>query len=107
MKELLTDWIVNLTLFSLLSTVITRMLPGKSYVPYIRIFCGIMMILTFLQPLFKFTGLENKIQVHFVEDLLLAEQYQMENELIRIEEEQKKEVEEQYRQYLENEEAGD
>ena len=100
MKEMLTEWIMNLTLFSLISSTITRLLPGKTYIPYIRIFCGIMMILTLFQPVFRIAGLENEMEFHFMEEVYETERKQIENEMIRIEEEQKAEWEKQYREYL-------
>lgn len=101
MKELLTGWIVNLTLFSLLSSIVGKILPGKSYLPYIRVFCGIMMLLTLLQPILSVTGLEDEIEFSVLEDMFEIEMKQMENDLIRIEEKQMQELEEQYREYLE------
>lgn len=106
MKEILTDWIVNLALFSLFSSMIARILPGKSYAPYIQIFCGILMILTLLQPILKLTGLENQIDFNLAEELYEIERNQMESHLIRIEEEQKMEVEKRYQEYLEEQPDG-
>ncbi len=101
MKELLTEWIVNLTFFSLLTSLFTKMLPGKSYIPYIKVICGIMIILILLQPILKLTGLENVIHIHLAEEMYEIEKRQMENELIRMEEEQRKELEQRYQEYLE------
>jgi len=106
MKELLTEWMINLTLVSLLSSLITKLLPGKGYTPYIRVFCGILMILTLLQPMLKLTGLENEIDFHLTEDMYEIEKRQMENKLIRIEEEQKEKLKNQYEEYLEEQLGG-
>ena len=100
MKELLTEWILNLTFFSLISSVIVRLLPGKTYLPYIRIFCGILMILTLFQPVIRIAGLENEIEFHFMEEVYETERKQIENEMIQIEEQQKAEWEEQYKEYI-------
>ncbi len=101
MKELLTDWIVNLTFFSLLTSVFTKMLPGKGYIPYIKIICGIMMILILLQPILRITGLESIIDVHLAEELYEIEMKQMENELMRMEEKQRENLEQRYQEYME------
>lgn len=106
MRELLTEWMINLTLVSLLSSLITKLLPGKEYTPYIRVFCGILMILTLLQPMLKLTGLENEIDFHLTEDMYEIEKRQMENKLIRIEEEQKEKLKNQYEEYLEEQLGG-
>ena len=107
MKDLLTDWIVNLTFFSILSSMMNRLLPGKSYMPYIRIFCGMIMILIFLNPIFELTGLEKEIEYHFMENAYEARQYEIEKELIQIEEEQRLRWEQEYEQYLKEYEKGE
>ena len=99
MKELFRDWIFNLVFFSLFTSMITRLVPGKNYLPYIKVFCGIMMIVTFLQPVLRLSGLEEKMEFCFMEDLYEAERRQMEQNLIRIEEEQKRKWEEEYEKF--------
>lgn len=101
MKEFLTEWIVNLTLFSLLSSLIEKILPGKSYGPYLRIVCGIVMILTLLSPFLHVTGLEQRMEETVKQELFQMEKEQLENDLLIIEEKQKKKWEAQYREYLE------
>ena len=93
MKELLTEWIINLTLFSLLSSILIKLVPGKTYIPYIRIFSGIMMILILFQPILKLGGLEQEIEFHFMEEIYETELKQMENTLMQVEEKQKEEWE--------------
>ena len=102
MKELLSEWMLNLTLFSLLSSLIMRLLPGKTYLPYIRIFCGIMMILILLQPILRLGGLEDQMENLFIEEIYETERRQIENTLMRIEEEQRRNWEEKYQEYIEN-----
>lgn len=102
MKELLSEWMLNLTLFSLLSSLIMRLLPGKTYLPYIRIFCGIMMILILFQPILRLGGLEDRMENLFIEEIYETERRQMENKLMRIEEEQRRNWEEKYQEYIEN-----
>ena len=102
MKELLSEWMLNLTLFSLLSSLIMRLLPGKTYLPYIRIFCGIMMILILFQPILRLGGLEDQMENLFIEEIYETERRQMENKLMRIEEEQRRNWEEKYQEYIEN-----
>lgn len=102
MKELLSEWMLNLTLFSLLSSLIMRLLPGKTYLPYIRIFCGIMMILILFQPLLRLGGLEERMEKLFVEEIYETERRQMENKLMRIEKEQRRNWEEKYQKFIED-----
>ena len=107
MKELISEWMLNLTLFSLLSSMIMRLLPGKTYLPYIRIFCGIMMILILFQPILRLGGLEEKMENFFMEEIYDTERKQMENRLMRMEEEQRKEWEERYREYMKDYKGGE
>ena len=106
MKELLTNWIVNLTLFSVLSSLTGKLLPGKTYTPYIRIFCGIMMILTLLQPVLSLSGIEDSIDLRVTQELYETEIRQMEKFFKQIEEEQKEELEKRYQEYLKEQEDG-
>lgn len=92
---------MNITVLSVFTSIITRLLPGKTYLPYLRIFCGILMMLTFFQPVFHLLNLENEIEFQFMEDLYEMEQRQMKNQMIELEEQQRKEWEKQYRAYLE------
>ena len=101
MKEIFQEWIINITLISIFTSIITRLLPGKTYLPYLRIFCGILMLLTFFQPVFQLLNLEHEIEFQFMEDLYEMERWQMENQLIALEERQRQEWETQYRAYLE------
>ena len=106
MKELLAGWMMNLTLFSLLSSLVEKLLPGKCYLPYIRIFCGVMMILTLLEPVLKLSGLEEEIEIQLMEELYEAEQFQMENELIALEEGKKEQMKQYYVEYLKKQQTG-
>ncbi|MBE5956048.1 MAG: hypothetical protein E7253_06305 [Lachnospiraceae bacterium] len=106
MKELLTGWIVNLTLVSILSSLITRLLPGKSYLPYLKIFCGFLMILTLFQPVLKLSGLEDEIEIQLKKNMFEGNQYEIQQRLIEIEEKQKEEWENQYKEYLEGQPDG-
>lgn len=107
MKEYLTGWIVNLTLFSLLSSMTGKLLPGKCYQPYIRVFCGMVTLLLLLDPILSLTGLKQKIETSVKEDLYQLERQELENDLIKIEEEQKREWEERYREYMQEAEELD
>ncbi len=101
MKEVFGDWVKNLLMFSLLSSIVQKILPGKTYTPYVRIFCGIMMLLSLLQPVFQMTGLDVEMEEILSARLYEIEMEQMENELIRIEENQKDEIKRRYEEYIE------
>lgn len=89
MKQILTQWLITLTLFSLLSTLLLKILPGKTYTPYIRLFSGFILILLFLSPVLSKTGLSDRLEINIRKDLFQLETKEMESGLIDAEETQK------------------
>ena len=89
MKEIIGNWIINVTMFSLISTFLVKMLPGKTYVPFVRLFSGFILILLFLDPLLSQTGLDLRMEKKIEEQMKVVEQEEMENKLIQAEEKQK------------------
>ena len=102
MKELITSWLINITIFSLMTTLLMKILPGKTYAPFIRLFCGFILILLFLDPLLSFRGLSDSLAVSVNRELYSLETKQMESELIEAEKEQKEHYETSYREGIES-----
>ena len=99
MKEIIGNWIINVTMFSLISTFLVKMLPGKTYVPFVRLFSGFILILLFLDPLLSQTGLDLRMEKKIEEQMKVVEQEEMENKLIQAEEKQKERYEKIYEEY--------
>lgn len=54
MQEYLMEWMINIAVFSIISSLILKLLPGKGYLPYGKWLTGIMIILLFLTPVLEF-----------------------------------------------------
>ena len=72
MKELY-QWIQNLTGFFLFLSVAERLLPGKQYGKYLRLFSGMILVFIVLQPLTEGMHLEDTIAGYY-ESFLFQEQ---------------------------------
>ena len=64
MKELY-QWIQNLTGFFLFLSVAERLLPGKQYGKYLRLFSGMILVFIVLQPLTEGMHLEDTIAGYY------------------------------------------
>lgn len=67
MQELFMEWMTNIAIFSIISSLFLKLLPGKNYLPYGRLMAGIILILLFLNPLLEFFHWEEKIEMDFLE----------------------------------------
>lgn len=47
------EWMINIAVFSIISSLILKLLPGKNYLPYGKLLTGIMIILLFLTPVLE------------------------------------------------------
>ena len=55
------SWIQNVACFFILLTAVMNFLPDNSYKKYVQFYMGMLLILVILPPVFRFTGLENKV----------------------------------------------
>lgn len=94
------DWMMNIAVFSLIVSVAVKLIPGKSYLPFIRLFAGFVTILLFLEPVLSILGLNEKLFDKITKNLYETEISQMETELIAIEEKQKERMEQIYKEGL-------
>lgn len=69
-------WLQNVVCYFLLLTVVMNLLPDSSYKRYIRYYMGLLLILTFLSPIFQITDI-GKMVDSYVSDL---EGFEMETE---------------------------
>lgn len=77
------EWMINIAVFSVISSFVLKLMPGKTYFPYVKLLTGIVIILLFLEPVFSFFQLD------------------METDWIKKGEAQMEELEEQYWKMLE------
>lgn len=100
MKEILMEWIMNIAVFSMIVSVAVKLIPGKSYLPFIRLFAGFVTILLFLEPVLSILGLNEKLFDKIEKNMYEMEIAQMENDLIAMEEKQKERMERIYKENL-------
>ena len=55
------SWIHNVAFFFILLTAVMNFLPDNIYKKYLQFYMGMLLILVILSPVFRFTGLENKV----------------------------------------------
>lgn len=56
------SWLQNVVCYFLLLTVVMNLLPDDSYRKYIRYYMGLLLILTFLSPIFQITDIHQKLE---------------------------------------------
>lgn len=57
-------WLQNVVCYFLLLTVVLNLLPDDSYKKYIRYYMGLLLILTFLSPIFQITDMEQTMELY-------------------------------------------
>lgn len=101
MWKIMEGWLSNLILFSFMTTLLVRILPGKTYTPYIRLFTGFILILLFLDPLLSAWKLSDRLAVRVNKELFELETEEMETRLIEMEKSQAKYYEQAYEEGME------
>ncbi len=61
------SWLQNVVCYFLLLTVVMNLLPDDSYKKYIRYYMGLLLILTFLFPIFQITDI-GQIMESYISD---------------------------------------
>ena len=64
MLSQLYSWLQNVVCYFLLLTVVMNLLPDDSYKKYIRYYMGLLLILTFISPVFQITEIEKTGNVY-------------------------------------------
>lgn len=101
MDDFIKRWLIQITVFSILFTFLIRILPGKIFSPYIRIFSGMIFILLFIDPLLSIGNLSDRLSVEVNEQLFQMERDEGEKRLLEAEKSQQKKYEEAYRKGIE------
>lgn len=73
MLDLIYDWIKNIIIFLVLTTIITNLLGKSAYKKYINLITGIILLILVISPLFKLFQLEDSLDYFFSANYLLAE----------------------------------
>lgn len=61
------SWLQNVVCYFLLLTVVMNLLPDDSYKKYIRYYMGLLLILTFISPVFQITEIGEKLETYIEE----------------------------------------
>lgn len=73
MLDLIYDWIKNIIIFLVLTTIITNLLGKSAYKKYVNLITGIILLILVVSPLFKLFDLEDNLDYFFSTNYLLAE----------------------------------
>lgn len=73
------SWFQNVVCYFLLLTVVMNLLPDDSYKNYIRYYMGLLLILTFLSPIFQITDIGQKIESYIAD----FEGFEIETEILK------------------------
>lgn len=85
--KVLYQWVENLAFYMVLVTAVLRILPGKEYEKYVRVFLGILLILFLMLPLMKLTGMKKNFTQFYQNN-----QYEMNRKNIEEQEEYLKNI---------------
>lgn len=56
------EWLKNLTTYTVLVAVVMQLLPSEEYRKYIRFFCGMVLIVMLMTPLFQVLGIREDFE---------------------------------------------
>lgn len=73
MKEVIYEWVRNMVFYQLLVSIILNMIPNNTYQKYIRFFLGMLFIIIAIQPVLKGLQLMEKMDVHYVHEMMEQE----------------------------------
>lgn len=78
-------WIQNMAVFFVMTVLITRLLPNRSYEKYIRLFLGLLLMMVLLQPLENLFSLDEFFLSAFEEGILTIESDEISEEIEALE----------------------
>lgn len=62
MFDYIYEWLENLTTYTILVAVVMQLLPNEEYRKYIRFFCGMVLIVMLVTPLFQLVGIREEFE---------------------------------------------
>jgi len=73
MIDMTYEWIKNIIIFLVLTTIITNLLGKSAYKKYVNLITGIILLILVINPLIKLLKLEDSLDYFFSSNYLLAE----------------------------------
>jgi len=80
------NWVKNIVIFLVLTTIITNLLGKSSYKKYINLITGIILVIMVISPLLKLFQLDKTMDYYFTTNSLLAEAEDMNGRLMDAQE---------------------
>ena len=83
--EAIIDWVKGILGCLLFMSLVLQGVPGKAYIPYLRLFMGILLILTVLSPITDPTGISDTLG-QWIDRLAFREEESLSDQLLKGEE---------------------
>ena len=83
--EAIIDWVKGILGCLLFMSLVLQGVPGKAYIPYLRLFMGILLILTVLSPITDPTGISDTLG-KWIDRLAFREEENLSDQLLKGEE---------------------
>ncbi len=94
------NWVKNIVIFLVLTTIITNLLGKSSYKKYINLITGIILVIMVITPLLKLFQLDKTMDYYFTTNSLLAEAEDMNGRLMDAQEGQMTEILKEYKEQI-------
>ncbi|MFU0828855.1 MAG: Stage III sporulation protein AF [Lachnoclostridium sp.] len=94
-------WVKNIVIFLVLTTIINNLLGKSTYKKYVDLVTGIILVIMVIFPLLKLFQLEKTMDYYFTTNFLMAEAHDINSRLMGAEEEQRKVIFREYKEYIE------
>lgn len=94
-------WVKNIVIFLVLTTIINNLLGKSTYKKYVDLVTGIILVIMVIFPLLKLFQLEKTMDYYFTTNFLMAEAHDINSWLMGAEEEQRKVIFREYKEYIE------
>lgn len=95
------NWVKNIVIFLVLTTIITNLLGKSSYKKYVKLITGIILVIMVISPLLKLFQLDKTMDYYFTTNFLIAEAQDMNSRLMGAEEEQMRAIFREYKDQIE------
>ena len=96
----LASWLKNILGFLILSSVLYELLPEGHNRKYVRLFCGMILMILVFQPVFRLSSFETYLKDSWNKSAHIEEEAKVMEELEQAEEQQKEKVLSSYREWI-------
>lgn len=68
MSEAIKDWVYNIILFLLFSSLLQQLAAAKKYEKYVRFFSGLLLVLLVISPVLRWIGSDKLLEFNYLEE---------------------------------------